>query len=186
MAPSEALVESFKWAAKSVDWVSSHAKDSWLLSMKSLPCSSWFSGYVAQRWLWRCWTQPFRKVPLQWEIGFPRPTNLNWLRGHVQLRSLVCPVIAANIFVYLLNNIFGLNHPSKKKKVYLLFKVWWISKGFLLFDMRVVPKRLLCPAAWKSKKRQVFFLHFSSMLAILGLVARVALRGSRSLEDFLR
>ncbi len=45
MAPSEALVESFKWAAKSVDWVSSHAKDSWLLSVKSLPCSSWFSGY---------------------------------------------------------------------------------------------------------------------------------------------
>jgi hypothetical protein len=44
-APPESLVQSFRWAEKTLEWCQKNAAGSWLMTMDTLPTSSWFSGF---------------------------------------------------------------------------------------------------------------------------------------------
>lgn len=39
------LTETFRWAHKCLEWHKTHSPSPWLMRMKQLPTSSWFSGY---------------------------------------------------------------------------------------------------------------------------------------------
>lgn len=45
MSPPQPLVETFKWAQKSLDWCSENVDGDRMVHMDDLPFSTWFSGY---------------------------------------------------------------------------------------------------------------------------------------------
>ena len=45
MPPPQPLVETFKWAQKSLDWCSANVDGDRMVHMDDLPFSTWFSGY---------------------------------------------------------------------------------------------------------------------------------------------
>ncbi len=43
--PSDAFVETFRWASKCVEWHQSHSPSPWFMKMDNVPTSTWFSGF---------------------------------------------------------------------------------------------------------------------------------------------